>query len=132
MMRPSSFLTRASRAFTALVTVWSLGCCGFEPAVASLFSADGVVSMDCAASDDTSTGTAESGVAHAPVSGSGSATELNASDDGACSCTNCLAPSPRVRSEVPTAPLQARAPGPVVASFPSEVRVPLVPPPQRA
>jgi len=132
MMRPPSFFARVTRALTGLVTVWSLGCCGFEPIIASLFAADGVVAMDCADSGDTSAGTVEAGGEQLPGSGAGAATVTNPSDDSACSCTNCLAPSPRVVSVILAPPLPGRAPGPLVASFPSEVRVPLVPPPQRA
>lgn len=128
MMRAPSFLSRLSRVVTALATVWSLGCCGFEPMLSALFAADGAATMACADGDSGSNAIADSGDASHVTVGA----DQSRSTDAACSCTNCLAPSPTVAVTPVAAPGPARALAIVVWSLPSIVRAPLVPPPQFA
>ncbi|MDQ6610895.1 MAG: hypothetical protein M3Y64_00560 [Gemmatimonadota bacterium] len=48
MNRQPSLLLRATRALVGLVTVWCLGCVGYEPIVDSLRGASASTIMDCA------------------------------------------------------------------------------------
>ena len=138
MMRRPSFLTRLARAITALSTVWSLGCCGFEPLVGHLFAVETDTMMDCpdgrvrdadSASPDA---TAESGIATTAPAVASVSSAIQSTQDASCNCDNCQAPSPPVAVasvvRTPTAVAQAA----VGTLSPSVFRAPLVPPPQRA
>ena len=134
-MRPGpSFVTRALRALTALITVWCLGCSSFEPLLAGLLGSAGP-GMVCA-----SEGGSES--AKSPgtdVAGDrGSAASIGTSEEGAslrgfaCDCQGCYAPSP-VLPTVALDPLPAPSQPLTEPATPSSVeREPLVPPPQPA
>ena len=128
MRRPSTLL-RAVRAMTAVITLWCLGCSGFEPlldaalgsgsTVMTCGSDGGAVGASLSASPDGSTG-------HATVS---------ASADGHrgfdCGCGSCHSASPStwaLQSSPHVAPTMSFA---HVGELLSVVRAPLLPPPQR-
>ena len=130
MTRRSSPLTRIALVATALATVWSLGCCGFEPLFAQLFASDNGISMACADGTGANTPTGTTSLQAGSTFTAVAASPTVSSPDATCNCDNCLAPSP------PLALLSIdRAPAPAVAATevaltPSVVGAPLVPPPQ--
>ncbi len=126
-LAPSS---RVFRALTAIVTVWCLGCAGFEPLIDALQTDRGEASSSCA-NEARMSGTDDAqDVGHTRTMRVGAA----ADDHGhlGCACgTSCLttllspvrvagsgAPVPAIDQDV------ARAPA-------STVRPPLLPPPQQ-
>ena len=121
--RPPSLPTRLTRALVALVTVWCLGCSGYEPLLDSLLgNADG--GMSCAEMVQS----AEQSASSRAVS-----TVAAQHDSFDCGCgQGCHASSPvtgsprTIRDVVPTvASLEVSTP-------PSVTRAPLLPPPERA
>ena len=123
---PPSPLTRASRALTALLTVWCLGCSAFDPIIAHLAGID--AGMICGA-DDIGTGSVVSTGADGetatvvPVDGHGESQVV-------CDCQSCAAPAPAL---VADAADPSPAPGTDAADRvtpPGLDREPLVPPPQ--
>ena len=122
--RPPSLPTRLTRALVALITVWCLGCSGYEPLLDSLLgNADG--GMSCAEmvqSADQSESAMSSQVA--------AVTAQHDSFDCGCG-QSCHASSPLIG-----APRTIRDVVPMVASLevstpPSVTRAPLLPPPER-
>jgi hypothetical protein len=129
MRRPSSLL-RAIRAMTAVITVWCVGCTGFEPLLDAAFGSGASV-MTCGSDG------APMGAAMSPASADGSrgqatvaaaATEHHGFD---CGCGSCHSAAPTVWAFQPTpqvAPAKAFGRLGMLASI---VRAPLLPPPQR-
>jgi len=128
MPRPSH-LTRAIRCFTALLTVWCLGCSAFDELLACLVPGAGPT-MVCASEGTTVSGTLQAGTER-----QGSAIMATADQDtgGAtdCDCGSCHAPAPtQLVIANPNPPLHHQpADGPGIA--PTTTKAPLVPPPQR-
>src|SRR4051794_11193270 len=88
-MRHPSRSIRLLRGFTALVTVWCLGCSAFDPLIASLFhgggprmmrAGEGSATVQSATQDYASVGNL--------------ATERHVSDGTDCGCGSCNAPAP--------------------------------------
>lgn len=124
-------LTRLVRACTALVTVWCLGCCGYEPVLEAMLGAEAGSIMQCGR-DDGLAQPADVSAARTAGSGMMVATVVHpaGSPASACGCQNCNAPTP-----VPAVLglLPAPEPGATAmeaSSLPSVARSPLVPPPQ--
>ena len=125
-------LTRALRAFTALVTVWCLGCSAFEPLLAGLTGESGGFGMSCASEPG------REGLSTVVTAGGGGAMTVdapsteNSPDDCLCQCQGCHAPSPNAIEVIleRLAPPSLPSAGP--DAFLSVARQPLVPPPQRS
>jgi hypothetical protein len=135
MRRRPSFLLRASRAMVGLVTVWCLGCSGYEPLLDGLLGATPSSMMRCASDMDTgaavdaapSTVTEQSHDAHASVSVPANDQGFDCGCGGSChapSPTPSVTPAPRIPV---TAVVQAQPSAP-----PSVFRAPLLPPPEFA
>ena len=131
-MVATSPLTRALRTFTALVTVWCLGCSAFEPLLAGLTGESGGFGMACASergpeglSTVVNAGGGGAMIVDAPSTG-------NSPDDCLCQCQGCHAPSPNAIEVIleRLAPPSLPSAGP--DAFLSVARQPLVPPPQRS
>ena len=129
---PFSF-SRATRLFTALVTVWCLGCGAFEPLLANFRRAE-TGGMNCAADQmrGPSSEEGESGASAAGAAGYGGAIEAVVQPEPgyACSCVSCASVSPTAAAS----PLEGSPPLkaiPQTLAFAESVdREPLVPPPQ--
>lgn len=124
MRRPST-LARAIRAMTAVITVWCIGCSGFEPLLDAAFG-DGAVGMTCG-SDRIETSAHAMDSAHALATVSAAGVHQRAFD---CGCGSCHSAAPSVWSYRPTralAPMTAFSHAGMLASI---VRTPLLPPPQ--
>lgn len=121
--RPPSLPTRLARALVALITVWCLGCSGYEPLLDSLLgNADG--GMSCAEMVQS----ADHG-ASATSSAVGAATAQHDSFDCGCG-QSCHASSPlsgTPRSVLDVVPAVASL---EVSTPPSVTRAPLLPPPE--
>ena len=132
MHRPLSLPTRAIRAFTALLTVWCLGCSGFEPLLDNLLGTTGGSGMACASGRLMDDAPAMSSSEVAPASALPVAVALSTGARGFdCGCGFCQAPSP---GAAVMAALVSPAPGVAAAESVqprSIVRTPLVPPPER-
>ena len=126
-MRRPSRLTCTLRSFTALVTVWCLGCNAFDPLIASLVSGGGPM-MVCASEGPETI----QPVAQDYVSVEAPPVDRDASDGATCGCESCNAPAPA--GLVVGAPGQSLPHQPIAEAVvpPSVARTPLVPPPQRA
>jgi hypothetical protein len=129
-MTSPSLLTRVLRAFTALVTVWCLGCSAFEPLLVALAGDSGSFGMSCG-----SEGIVEGGAVVADAGGDGAmivrdASTESSSRDCLCQCQGCHAPSPieivATVERTPAQRLPVARPGVPL----SVLREPLVPPPQ--
>lgn len=79
MPRTLGFFARALFGVNGLLTVWCLGCCGFEPL---LNAADRVVTVDCVESMNDST-----------VPGETSLVATSSVDGCGCVCQSCCAVS---------------------------------------
>lgn len=130
MTRRPSPLTRVTSMLTALATVWSLGCCGFEPLIEQLFVSEAGAVMSCAdgSSGDAVT-VAPSAQAQAAVA-TMSASSQASSPDATCNCDNCQAPSPSLAMASVARALAPAVFAADVALTPSVPCAPLVPPPQ--
>ena len=123
---PPSPLTRASRALTALLTVWCLGCSAFDPIIAQLAGLN--AGMICGA-DDIGTGVVLSTGADGETATVGQIDE-NGESPVVCDCQSCAAPAPALAAD---AAEPSPAPGTDAADRvtpPGLDREPLVPPPQ--
>ena len=128
MRRPNTLL-RAIRAMTAVITLWCLGCSGFEPLLGAAFGLDSSV-MTCA-SDGGSMGasmapSSNGSTGHATVSAA-----VDAHHGFDCGCGSCHSASPStlaIQSIPQSAPTTASA---RIGELLSVVRAPLLPPPQR-
>jgi hypothetical protein len=123
--RPT-FLALAARLFTGLVTVWCLGCSGYEPLLGSLVGGGG---MSCASEMGVSA--SETGADNSAAQASiGDASQADHGFD--CGCGSCHAASP-----MQWGASVERYENPRVASFAaveplSVVRAPVAPPPEFA
>ena len=131
MHRPSRF-ARAGRALVGLITVWCLGCSGYEPLLGSLLGADATSGMVCA-SDMTMNGASAEPSTDAAKTGAGDRAQVAAASDHRvfdCGCGSCHAASPaqwNVAVMGPALPLIV----PALPTQPLDVpRVPLLPPPE--
>ena len=129
MKRPTTAVLIA-RAFTGLVTIWCLGCSGYEPLLNALLGTGAV--MTCAS--EMSEGT-ERGAMSAAVDSAANTSVVTAEESSArgfdCGCGSCHAPSPR-----PADLAAASSPRPFVVGAPiiepvSVSRAPVAPPPQQ-
>ena len=123
--RPLRFLTRAPRALmalTGLVTIWCLGCSGFEPLLDAFVDSSAQPSMACS---ETETGSDETPTIGAvPVS--------STSGSVVCGCQFCGAVSLPVLAMFTAAlPIPSTLDDQPVALLSVE-REPVVPPPQRS
>ena len=128
-MRRPSHLTRAIRCFTALLTVWCLGCSAFDELLACLVPGSGPT-MVCA-----SEGTPVSGTVQAGTERQGSAIMAAANESGRgtdCDCGSCHAPAPTQLVIASANPALSGQPADDPGIGPTTTRAPLVPPPQRA
>jgi hypothetical protein len=124
-MRPRpTFISLTARILTGLITVWCLGCSGYEPLLGSLIGTGG---MNCASEMGVSS--SETGVANSVAQMTvGNASQPDQGFD--CGCGSCHAASPVdwvVNVERPESPTVAS----VIAIEPlSVVRAPVAPPPE--
>jgi hypothetical protein len=134
MFRPTSLTIRATRALVALITVWCLGCSGFEPLVDALFDRVAGSGMTCGPGGADAGETGGMAATDSPLT-PGITSVLAQADDHRsfdCGCgQSCHGVSPMVWRDT-TRP----APLPQVASAdasqpPNVVRAPLLPPPER-
>ena len=125
MIRRPTIATKFTRTLTALITVWCLGCSGYEPLLNSLFGQSS--GMTCGSDMVGSMGMSES----APTSSVATATVSAAGDHGFdCGCGSCHSASPQtlaVHLDHPAPPTLNVA---VVGEPLSVSRPPLAPPPQ--
>jgi hypothetical protein len=140
MRRRVSVSARVIRTFTALITVWCLGCSSFDPLFDSLGLATATLGMECGSGEamnvrGTDTEAVSSPAAVRSAAGSERVVQAPGSENAPgydCGCQSCHAPTPTqfafvgAPSPAPDAPVST----PVALS--SVVREPLVPPPQRA
>ena len=131
MRHRSSPLLRAARALVGLVTIWCLGCSGYEPLIDSLLGAGAGSMMECgsaAMADATDASPSVAGGTDHGQSGVSTPTDTQAFD---CGCGNsCHAPSPAqstIAALNPAIPVIEQA-EPVEPA--SVSRVPLLPPPE--
>ena len=123
-MRPRSTLIRTLYAFTALVTVWCLGCDAFDPLLSSL-AQSGTTFMECASEGGAVTAT--------HIEQEASVRDASPDDDelgAACDCQSCLAPAPAALVAAHVIPPLPDEPARSFSAPTSVEREPLVPPPQ--
>jgi hypothetical protein len=123
-MRRPSILIRALRAATAVVTLWCLGCSGFEPLLDAALGAESTV-MSCGADAGAMAASTDGASHHATVS---AAADSHHGFD--CGCGSCHSASPStfaLSSAQHLAPTTAFA---RIIALVSVVRTPLLPPPQ--
>jgi hypothetical protein len=131
MRRRPSPLLRATRALTALITVWCLGCTGYEPLLSTLLGESAGGMMACGSVMGTAAADAVSPAGHGTNQAAVSdAAQSNHSFD--CGCGSCHAAAPtqpigRAPSSLPLALAQHEPSEPASLS-----RAPLLPPPQIA
>jgi len=128
-MRPISRATRLLRGFTALITVWCVGCSGFEPLLDAAFGARASV-MTCG-SDAASMGatmapsSTDDSRGHAIIS---AAADAHRGFDCGCGSCHSVAPTVWAFPSVPSiAPAMALG---HIGALVSVARAPLLPPPQ--
>jgi hypothetical protein len=128
-MRRPSRLTRAIGCFTALLTVWCLGCSAFDVLLSSLLPNAGPT-MVCA-----SEGPVASGISQPMTERHSSAVMATTDQDGGngtdCGCGSCHAPVPTQLAIVNPSPPVSAQPADPPRIVPDPPRAPLVPPPQR-
>jgi hypothetical protein len=123
--RPT-FLALAARLFTGLVTIWCLGCSGYEPVLGSLIGGGG---MSCASEMAVSASETGAGTSAAQAT----VGDASQSDHGFdCGCGSCHAASP-----MHWCANVERSDNPRVASVAaveplSVIRAPVAPPPEFA
>jgi mono/diheme cytochrome c family protein len=130
-MRRVSPVVRIARAMLALVTVWCLGCSGYEPLLGQLIGSSG---MACASRESMTVmagvSTSASDQTAPPRTTVSAVDEARAGFD--CGCGSCHAPSPAVFAASPP----HRAPPSItrVAAIqpPAPDRAILLPPPERS
>ena len=131
--RPSPTL-RAARALTAVVTVWCLGCSGFEPLLDALLGEEAGSTMACAPSSDPTDGTTSGAVSDLSTAEDAVVAAPAAAHRGfecGCgqSCQSTTLPGTYVAPPLAGVPHIAAAD---VTPPPSVVRTPLLPPPERS
>jgi cytochrome c553 len=129
MRRPSTLL-RTIRALTAIVTVWCVGCSGFDPLLDAVLGAGASV-MTCGANGGAMSGEASSPSAN--VEGAqATVSAVTAAHHGFdCGCGSCHAAAPAQLS-FDGIPQLAPTLSPFrIGKLASVVRAPLLPPPQR-
>jgi hypothetical protein len=131
MLRTVSPALRVGRALTALITVWCLGCSGFEPIVDSLLGLGAAPGMVCASEMDATGTMSAMDSAEVPLHAT-----VSAPSDGHrrfdCGCAqSCQSASPTRASSLPHVDPALRVAAANLPQPPSVVRVPLLPPPQR-
>jgi hypothetical protein len=126
MIRRRSLLSSSLALFTALSTVWCLGCCAYEPLVAALIT--GSAAQGRCAQDNmsiASTGNDASG-----QSGVVSSTETNQSTTQfECQCLSCVAPPPAQAAASPLPPVHPQVAAGTATTPLSISHQPLVRPP---
>jgi hypothetical protein len=129
MKRPTTAVLIA-RAFTGLVTIWCLGCSGYEPLLNALLGTGAV--MTCAS--EMSEGT-EPGAMSAAVASASNTAELTAAESSPrgfdCGCGSCHAPSPRTPVQAGGSSARPFVVGAPIIEPVSVSRAPVAPPPQR-
>lgn len=128
MRRPSTLL-RAVRAMTAVITLWCLGCSGFEPLLDAALGSGSTV-MTCG-SDGGAAGTS---MAASPDGSTGNATVSAAVDSHRgfdCGCGSCHSASPSTWALQATPHVAPTVSFALAGELLSVVRAPLLPPPQR-
>lgn len=129
MRRPSSLL-RLIRAMTAVITVWCIGCSGFEPLLGAVMGTSDAV-MTCG----SVAGTTSSSRMSSSDEQTGSSS-VSAAADGhrgfECGCGSCHSASPSAFVLPSGAGIALHAPFASVDTLVSVIRTPLLPPPQHA
>lgn len=130
MRRKSSTLARAFRALTALITVWCIGCSGFEPLLSSALGNDGA-GMSCASDGGAMT----SGTAMQFESGATRSRSITTAGEHSqrfdCGCGSCHAVSPVLYNVATVIPRLPEAAHPALPSLVSAEPSALRPPPDR-
>jgi hypothetical protein len=127
-MRRPSHLTRAIRCFTALLTVWCLGCSAFDELLACLVPGSGPT-MVCASEGTTSGGTVQAGAERQASAITAAADESSPGAD--CDCGSCHAPAPTQLGIASGKLTLSGQPADDPGIGPTTTRAPLVPPPQQ-
>lgn len=135
-MRPICRAARLLRAFTALVTVWCLGCSGFEPLLAAFGQAGANGVMTCGSAVQRPDPGAPATVAPIVTAGGQSSVQAASGQDDmggfTCSCQSCTAESLARGTVAPSVQHAPSSPLFEPAIFVSFARQPAVPPPERA
>ncbi len=131
MRRRTSPLLRATRALVGLVTIWCLGCTGYESLLDAWLGDSSVALMSCDSAMGVDIATS-AGAVEAPATKSGDAavSELANHRGFACDCGSCHAPPMNPRAVLvprlaPVAVVHFQPPEPASIS-----RTPLLPPPE--
>lgn len=135
-MRPQpSVAVRVLRGLVVLVTVWCTGCTGFEPLIDAALGRDAAAVVCASGAADMGGGPEMSAAAaerRGPIGKVSAQVARGERPPFSCGCTSCQAVTPVVLSFAHLPPL----PLPPVAApelpLASVVRVPLLPPPERA
>ena len=126
MARRLTLCRRLSSAVIGLLTVWCLGCSGYDPLLAALLG-DDVPAMTCASEINGATD-----VSNATVGQSAIASAADSDRGTDCGCGSCHAPSPQlIALTQPVAPLPTLHRR-VAEDAPTPSRTPLLPPPKAA
>jgi hypothetical protein len=127
MRRRPSLLALLGRTLTGLLTVWCLGCSGFDPILGALFGASGSTVMNCAS---------EMGMSSTPDDADGAGAASTIRDAGRadrgfdCGCGGCYSASP-IQWTVIVDRAQTRRIDALAPVEPMSVtRTPVVPPPE--
>ena len=119
--------TLFARAFTGLVTVWCLGCSGYESLLNSLLGHSTGMTCGSEMAGDMAIGQPDDGTAAAPAASVAASASSRGFD---CDCGSCSAASPQTWTvqSAPAAPPTVA--GMVVIAPLSVSRSPIAPPPQ--
>ena len=135
-MRRASAFTRVSRALVGLVTVWCLGCAGFEPLLDTWLETGAVAGMSCGSATETASTMDMTSRADATTANAGDPTQMSVSvpaqhHGNECGCgQHCTAPTPSLPTAASAAQLVSHAaPLPVIIPA-SHSQAPLLPPPE--
>jgi hypothetical protein len=119
--------TLFARAFTGLITVWCLGCSGYESLLNSLLAHSTGMTCGSEMTGDMAIGQTDDGASAAPTA---SVAESAPRDGFDCGCGSCNAASPQIWNvQVATAAPPTVVSMIVIAPL-SVTRSPIAPPPQ--
>lgn len=132
MTRRPALQSRAIRAFTALATLWCLGCSAFEVLIDGAVGGRVTSAKECDSDCDRATGPAMPAGERAGLIPATYAApdESDSASGSSCECDGCVAPDPLVTVAAIVGPLAPDADQEFPAAPTSADRVPLVPPPQ--
>lgn len=128
MMRGPSTLLRALRAMTAVITVWCIGCSGFEPLLDAALGTGSTV-MTCGG-DASVMGAPEPSSTEESAANATIAPAADAHHGFDCGCGSCHSASPSTWALQTTPHVAPATAFTRIIALVSVVRTPLLPPPQ--